>query len=1060
MPSKQVISPDISVLDFAIQLDISGATPSAKFTNLSTQIHAASLAWCMELYSPSGTIVHKGDFAAADVAASWAAPFIVNTGFPKPFNQIEWSGTPYLAKVRVKDSNGNIFELQKSIAVCRPAGNTKDSQNTFGKAAVLIVARCAKSQVYAEDKTNYSYQGISGTPVSKVFKLFFPKDDTGNEPAAKTVNNFNSYLLPVTQSGPGYEYFLTSVFDYDMTDNVSVRVKYIARDIFTLYCHLDISPIACEIQKLQDTIINGKCEDAAAAQSLLNKVTPMLVTAMIGITNPQSGIDSFEVVANIMKLSGWDCNCCPNGMVPLGSTASNDFLFDVQSDGGDADGDVVVDGNTITFLIHDKSYVVNIAGDSESAAFSFEIDNQQYQKTYRLRTDIDTLSTELLANIAANPGLLTTLNGMINTNSGNWKLAVDMSCLDPNQKSCTYSFVTLSLAAVPNALIKELWVNVNGDIFKKTINFLFDKTNAAALQTLLNTLNLGVFTAAYAANVLTIASANNTNDFEKLTYNINSAVDISMAMTKNCSNPVTIDANTVVQKLIDRVCGLILGSVKSGIGFTINKISQIGGAINTDTIGATESAANVIKSLVASYNTLLELVNKIKGLDCTAIQAVFPDGTDDPSVVYGVRGKTCANIPIDVLAITIFKRAQQISTVKAEMCKANASCATAICTPVANMTASLAAGTLTAVITNTGALKYRIGYRPIGELVTPGPLLGVKEIDFTAGATTTTTFAGLVAGTYEVVVIALCASGESASYAATSQVCAKPTAFNVTFDGTNFTISFAAVATKVLLEIDMPNGGINQSVRLIASGNVVFPRPAGVFGLFVFRLRAVCDEANAWYSDPIDPITFDVAELASCPVVTDAAVSAITNAGANFSATKPVGTNVNAFTLRLIRQTDGAISEYTTNNGGPTATWTIAGLNSNTEYAWEILTECTDGQSNAVVGGTFTTQAAGGNNSSITNSSTHVAAPWGIRINGAIIQKGPTLNIAAVANFRIGDYSDCTVEVNVTDLGIQYATLVSNANNYAPSSVSGGWLTFNHVDLTAGMAITLYDAAP
>lgn len=1070
--SKVVSSPDISVIDFDILIDISGATPSAKFTQQSTQINAANLEWIFQLLSPSGTIIYEGNFAAPD-QNPWAdgTDFDVTTGFPNPFNQIEWSGNPYLAKVQVKDINSNIFEYEKSVGVCRPTGNTNKSKNSFGSTNVEIQTLCSRGQIWAEDKTNYSYKGITGVMVSKEFKLLYPEDNTGTAPAPQVVTNFSSVLLPISQSGSGYRYFVSSIFDYDLGNRITVRVKYLQRGEITAYCHLDITPVACEIQKLQDSVTNGTCENAAEAQNLLNIITPKLLTAMIGVQYPQSGIDPFAVIEDINKITGWECDCCPNGIVPLASIASNGLAFDVNAS-NDITGQFDIVGDTVTLTIKDKTYSFLLKPGITSTAYAITSVSDANSKTFYFNVDRDILAGEILTTIGGDNALIQQLNDLIFLGSGDWNLNVDMKCIG-SAKLCDFSFTTKNLTGIPKILITRLAYSNDLLTQRVVLNFAFDKTNTQDLEDLLNTLNIGVFVCAFAAEVLTITCDNCPVDILSINYStLTDDNSYDMIMSKDCTGVINVPANTVIQKIIDFLCAIILGRILTGKGYSVSQLDKVGGDITEVIISSQDSASKLMDAIVAEHNKLVDLIKNVNDVDCDSITEIYASPVDEMSqndLIHGSIAGQCAKITPEELAIAIFKMAQTTQSVKDIFCKAVSNCASPICVPVSNVDVVFNSGasTLTADITNVGALKYRVGYRLVGN----GPLKEVVEVTATVGATTQKVWTSIGAGNYEVVVVSICSSGESSPFTALANQCEVPDSFNVTFDNDTqlFTVDFATpvAITKVKLDIIYPNGGTASSIHLVSGGSFTKTRPSSLSGIYTFLLRSVCDEAAAWYSEPLTAVSIKVAEVTSCPSVFEATITNIGQNSVTISANKPTGLNIGGYKLRLTNQSNSAVSEYHSNTPGSAVTWAVSGLVAGTEYAAEIITLCksfssdSESESLAVPLSNFITHSGAANNSSQTNNSPVDLINYIIKVNGIILHTGSLLsNTGGVTNFITGNYSLATVTLLFTSANGysgHVSQLTSNAIVYNPTTYAGK-IEYNNVDIVNGMAITVSDA--
>lgn len=1063
-------SPDIQALDFSVLMDISLAVPAVTIENLSTHSNAAALDWVFEIYSPSGTLMHAGNFDAPDVDGDWAVPF-VNTAFPRPNNQIEWGD--YKVTVKVKDSAGTIFTLTKNIKVCRPGGNTKDSKNTYGKAFSNIITKCATAQLWVEDKTPYTYQGVVGLTVSKIFRLIFPADETGISPAPFVAESFSSVLIPIAQSGAGYQYYQVSVMDYDLGDNVTVRVKYYDHDALKIQCNIDLTPIACELRKLIEEVEAGNCKDSTAASEKIKMVSAHLHIATLGIMYPQAGIDPYAEVDKINEITGWECDCCGTGVNAMGAVVQfegYDSLFDVNIEGGDITGGFTIVGNTIQLNLKDFSYIFKICDAYTGGAFSVTPTVAGQTKTFCLNINETLLATNLLTAIQNDGNLLNQLNQMVVVGVSNLKLTVDGGCVLATGKTCDYTFESVALGATDKVMITAIELD-NGTV--KSVNQVYDQTNDAVIEAALNGLGIGAFDVALVATKLTITSADNASGIKSVKYytivgGVNGALKDAVA-TKDCEAGTEYPIGTIIQAIITYLCDNILARVKTGEAVNISCLSAVGGVITTKTVDSNATAIALIKEFVTCYNGLVEIVKNIKQSTCDDLKAIFANTT--PSVplttgdmLYGTRNGACSGVTYKEIASRVFTIAKQDQAVKDLLCAANTACGQAVCAAVTNATAAYDADLLkiTGNITNTGALKYRVAYRV---LTTTGgglsgipltfALMGTIEVDAVAGVTTPYELTGVAAGVYTVVVVAICASGESAPYEIETAPCSAIGSFNVTETVSGFDIDWADVpagAEKVRLEVVYPNGGSFKQNYDVAPAAVSIVKPAGVYGTFAFKLLTVCDESAAWYSTS-NTVEVVVATPSSCPNVTDLDIVDIDETGATFNALKPtLGTVPNSYTLQIIPMNGGATRSYNLSSMTPALQWVISDLMPNTGYYFQVLSICAHGVSSPVYGGSFKTLVMGGaTNGTITNNTLNVATSVTLQVNGTVIFAGGAMAAGGSVPVQLGDYGSSTVRLTPCDAGATAATITIDGTVYNFTTLQGETFVFDNIPLSASL---------
>lgn len=314
-------SPFSDCLDFKVEFDLSGVLPKIYLTNLSTQgvFPLVDYKVWFVIKAPSGEVIHGGDINNPDftglqyftAAGRWAIP----QPWPQRFNQqIDWSGGPYEVTMYADVAGNNT--ILKTVNICRPRGNKKECKNNFGTGCVKISTDCKNAKLFVEDQTNYSYEGKTGTLVSKTGTLDFPIDSTGYRPSAITVNNFNTAAFDISFSGKGYNFFLNTIMSYDFGDEVYVIIKYKEQRGFAIWCNIDLCPLICDYQALIKSVQEGQCGDKKIEEmkDLLLVISSKMNLALIALNQPDCGYDLPELIEEIKELGGFSCNCYCNGV--------------------------------------------------------------------------------------------------------------------------------------------------------------------------------------------------------------------------------------------------------------------------------------------------------------------------------------------------------------------------------------------------------------------------------------------------------------------------------------------------------------------------------------------------------------------------------------------------------------------------------------------------------------------------------------------------------------------------------------------------------------------------
>ncbi len=351
-------------LEVAVRFDLSGNLPVINLTNQSTPNPNVSpvpplsaLVWVLNIYSPTGTPIYQSDFTTPWKPAgqgAWTTAQITDD-WPRPFGSIEWS--EYRVEFQVKDTDGNIYDLNKVAEICRPAGNNKNYQDTFGHVKLGVETLCERSSLYIQDSDSKLYQGYEGVNQSSYLAVDYPRDATGTLPAPYILTTFiTDALVPFYQNGE-HEATYYSIWRYDLGDNVFIDIRYTAQVALATQCNIDLCPIACEVKALEESITSGTCANVGEAQRKLNLITPKLLRAFIAKQNPTCGIDLPALVEEIKVIGGFSCEC-NTGSSGIGTAGVSipPFIFSVNNGGGDVVASFSVTDGNVVLNIKDKHY--------------------------------------------------------------------------------------------------------------------------------------------------------------------------------------------------------------------------------------------------------------------------------------------------------------------------------------------------------------------------------------------------------------------------------------------------------------------------------------------------------------------------------------------------------------------------------------------------------------------------------------------------------------------------------------------------------------------------------
>lgn len=868
-------SPDISNLSVKVTWDLSGVLPLILLENLSEGNNLSAVDYAFTAISPTTTYIHQGNIDDPDESGIWSEATL-SDAWPRPFNQIEWG--LYQFFVTAKDSEGNIFTAPvQEKNICRPTGNFPDSKTTYGLGSVLVQTKCEQARIYFQDTTNTSYKGITGTVGSSVLRVNFPMDNTGTVPSPFQINYFSSAMVPITYSGKGYQFLYTSIYDYDLGDEVHVRIKYLLNDTFSVWCNIDLMPLICEYQKLIDSVENGSCGDVNEANRKLMLINPKFSLVIIGIFQPLTGIDVPEVIEEIKEIGGFDCDCCSaaSGVLPVGSSAFDGYTFSVVPLGGDVEGEFVVNGYNIQLQVSDVSYIFRICDSSPTETTAFEVrtttSGDGYTKTYCLYVDMVQLAEDLLNTITDNAGLVNLFNTIVSANPGGFNLLVDGKCIFSSSTAYNYLF---SLTNIPPGPINAQITGIEVDGVMNSLSYFFNMGTLPALQAYLNTLGHGTFVvAATGAATISITSTANTTNIGAVNYSA-LGVNLIATMTKTASGFVALTANQVVQMIINYLCDLDDSKIVTSAEYEVCYVDEAGDK-QIETVDAGESLADFLNSLTTRGCTTIDYIVSLKSVNCANIKEQFPQVTTEVmqanDILLGTKNGVCAGLYPNEAFLMMLTYGPYDATVLAAFCNMVTLCAAGkSCDPYNVFYAEVNDGSPTAELVVTFdhplAVSNTIRYARIDNTVSPvyTTVTGVLPGD------SPKTITGIDNGQYRVGITPIYADGRSCPELFYDTLpCTAPSAFSATYVDPDIKVLFMVdeLINYAKVNISYPNGGSFSQVYDKSTlpteddmYRIDITPPANVYGTFFATLQSGCDSDTGYFSSPTAPAAFEIEE--------------------------------------------------------------------------------------------------------------------------------------------------------------------------------------------------------
>lgn len=642
-------SPDISVLSATVVWDISGTLPVITITNTSEGTGLANVTWWFVAASPSQTPIHSGSENVPDINGTWTTKTL-NNAWPKPYNQIEWSGAPYTLVMYAKDSVGTIYSYEFNPAyIGRPFGNTKKSTNTYGLASVDVQVKCEMGRVFFQNTTNINYKGQNGVMNASTLRVQYPMDETQTIPDPFAITDFSSALVPITYSSPNYQFVTQQFYTYDLGQGTYVKIRYQVQKTFAVYCNINLLPLVCEYQKLIQQLEMGNCVNAEEANQKLMLINSKMALVLIGMEQPLTGVDVPFLIKEIERIGGFECDCCnaPSGIIPTTASIIDGYSFSVNAQGGDVAGNFSKVGNNIVLNISDKSYVFNISAATLSQTDAFSVipsDAGSYTKIYSLNVNLATLAEDLANTIEDNPSLYNlwkTLFGI----GATAEIIVDGGCVFQSSSACNYEF---TMTGIPSTGTYALFSSITINGIPQVKNYNFNLSNLNGLQGYLNAMGYGSFTVTNpgGSTVLITTNANTTN-IGGMTYKV-SATTFSADLNRECTGYTAISLNEFAAYIVNYLCQLSDANILTSQGYEVCYIDGIGTKQIT-TFDSGVSLQVVLNEMNTRGCNTVDYIKTLGAVNCATVKEIFTSNSSlnvtGADFILGTKGNgVCSRV--------------------------------------------------------------------------------------------------------------------------------------------------------------------------------------------------------------------------------------------------------------------------------------------------------------------------------------------------------------------------------------------------------------------------------
>lgn len=543
----------------------------------------------------------------------------------------------------IKDADGTVYQTSPILkAVCEPP---QINESGYVPGMFQILSDCINNILTVKEFTLLVYNNQSPLSVSKSGTLYYP---TGTiSPVSFAGTPFSNNVVYTGR----YRVVCTTVGTYDLGDNITVLITYLTDQKFPVTCGNFLGDISCCTSQVLNTYLTN-CENAVgkAALQRYNSVSPFILE---GLLKQNNGQDASGEVATIKKMLNCDCGASSvgqNEVTPTNPAVNSIVLI---GDGGTTIPSATITGNTKTFHIASKSYVI-AKGNIADLAFTITIDTSVTNVvTYKITFNYDVMAGYILTAIQNNPTWINQLNSLISAAGGiaglNGKCVIDLS-------TATYA---VSQAVNNATLITNITIN---GIIHIAPGSLF-ANNATTVASWLNSLTLGTFTVVVAAGIVTIQSVGNTNVISTITFTTPNIVKQFAATSATLLQ--------VLQAIVDYLCNLT--ALQIALGNQLNLCTfDYNGTLVTTNYSSDTSQGTYNASVASAICNIANRINTLSSVTCATIKALF---IDRPSVpfgasdrIYGTLGTDCSSLTDQQIANLVIAAVNKYSDVKTAWC--------------------------------------------------------------------------------------------------------------------------------------------------------------------------------------------------------------------------------------------------------------------------------------------------------------------------------------------------------------------------------------------------------
>lgn len=307
-------SPNIASLDEKIVADLCGGifyvdiTPSVWIGTGYNNVMGASV----QIINPYNVAIKNYPTSGYDIYSPMTD--VIEVDVPTQAGNYQYG--QYAISVQLTDANGTIYTISKQVNICAP--NPLNKTVKYGSLSALLNGSCKNGAFYIITDTVPAYGGVISNSQVNAFTLEYPTS-SGKSVLSTTIGSFSDVLFEGVYKWKG-----TICANYNIGDNVSVKVNYQVYKEKNIKCVLDETCLAAAFSNLNSQI-NSDCTDAEKEQTQATLVQAMALIKNIELL-VDSGLDASDYIDQLEDVLGCVCTCnCAVGTPIINNSPNKDF---------------------------------------------------------------------------------------------------------------------------------------------------------------------------------------------------------------------------------------------------------------------------------------------------------------------------------------------------------------------------------------------------------------------------------------------------------------------------------------------------------------------------------------------------------------------------------------------------------------------------------------------------------------------------------------------------------------------------------------------------------------